>query len=47
MYSDVLTIKYDFSKVQKYMLKKYDVFQNTNMYFLNTSGQRANTPILA
>ena len=42
MYLDVLTLAYNFSKVQKYVFHKYNVFQNRNTFFINTIGQREN-----
>ena len=44
-YLDVLTLAYNFSKIRKYVFHKYVVFQSTNTLFINTSGQKANTPI--
>ena len=44
-YLDVLRLAFNFSKVRKYVFHKYVVIQSTNMIFINTSGQKANTPI--
>ena len=40
-------LKYDFLKYDKYAFEKYEVFENTNTFLWNTTGQRANTLIFA
>ena len=45
--SKSLKVKYVFIKYNRYAFEKYNIFENTSMFFLNTTPQRANMLILA